>query len=202
MDATSRSPSNQEGDKLVAATASATGTVGRVAAAYMASLPACALLQHEPTVSRPPCSRCPYGETRPGKLLDCWHKICRDCLPLAIEDDGRIKCHMCWKVTPCTPPGWGHDQLLVDDAMFDRVHRELTVKLPAPVDGEAKKPGQTQGEPQSLSPGIREYQSSYFCPLHCWRPITNYCQTCQEVLCDLCIGSSIATLPDLPLVRP
>ena len=155
MDATSQFSTNREGNKLVAATVSATGTVGRAAAFYMGSLPACALLQHEPTVCRHPCSRCPDGETRPGKLLHCLHKICRDCLSMAIDDHSRIKCHVCSRFTPFNSPEWWHDQLLIDDARFDRVHRERTVKLPAPVDGEAKKPGQSQGEAESLSPGIQ-----------------------------------------------
>ena len=70
---------------------------------------------------RPPCVFCEDGVERAGKLLKCLHKVCNDCLPASVQEDGRTRCAKCRRPTPCPPPGRNHKQMLVDDSMFDSV---------------------------------------------------------------------------------
>eukprot|EP00117_Sycon_ciliatum_P002976 scpid50344/ scgid7965/ len=68
---------------------------------------------------RPTCVFCLDESQKAGKLLNCLHKICDECLPASVQPDGRIHCAKCRRTTPRPPPGRNHEQLLVDDSMFD-----------------------------------------------------------------------------------
>eukprot|EP00117_Sycon_ciliatum_P023052 scpid105823/ scgid19703/ len=70
---------------------------------------------------RPPCVFCQDGFKKAGKILKCLHKICMECLPASVQEDGRIRCAKCRRTTACPPPGRCHEDLLVDDSMFDKV---------------------------------------------------------------------------------
>ncbi|XP_065194571.1 uncharacterized protein LOC135825866 [Sycon ciliatum] len=153
---------------------------------------------------RPTCVFCADGGGKAGKLLKCLHKICFDCLPGSVEKDGRIRCAKCRRTTPCPPPGRRHEQLLVDDSMFDSVPNKSTGTkqsdakdhdLQIVLDDRMNSP---EVQPESRSADVDRstvaradnqtphHGRVYFCPCHGKMEMRYYCTLCREVLCECC----------------
>ena len=156
---------------------------------------------------RPPCVFCRNGDGKAGKLLKCLHKICLDCLPDSVQQDGKIHCSKCRRYTPCPPPGRTHQQVLVDDSMFHTA--------PDSHDG-TKKTNETDNvlevfadENMNLSSIPQQPTSSFVvrstvvdaqgfhkqiphggrvhvCPYHSTMKLRYWCTRCREVLCERC----------------
>ena len=154
---------------------------------------------------RPPCVSCKNGAEKAGKLLRCLHKICLDCLPHSIQQDGRIRCSKCRRNTPCPPPGRNYQQVLVDDSMFLTVPDSHDGTTKAKVEDDNQ---QIVADESMDSPNIpQESKSSHlvhsavvdaqgfqiphpgrvhFCPYHMKMKLQYYCTLCREVLCETC----------------
>eukprot|EP00117_Sycon_ciliatum_P024180 scpid44402/ scgid20353/ Tripartite motif-containing protein 2; E3 ubiquitin-protein ligase TRIM2; Neural activity-related RING finger protein len=150
---------------------------------------------------RPPCVFCQDGFKKAGKILKCLHKICMECLPASVQEDGRIRCAKCRRTTACPPPGRCHEDLLVDDSMFDRIpssHEEAKVQdarcdddMSLFASGE-EAPG-TQALRSSSSDAVgcqkqkpRQCARSHLCPFHSGMEMRYFCTHCRQVLCEKC----------------
>eukprot|EP00117_Sycon_ciliatum_P045219 scpid44964/ scgid32526/ len=157
---------------------------------------------------RPECVFCLAEPRQPGKLLKCLHKICNDCLPASIQEDGKILCSKCRLVTPCPPPGLTHEQVLVDDFMFDRsqhgrgdesMQAETSDKdalsrgeghLTPP--GSVPHAGNSAAACRDLPKGERcQDHSCYkakvrYCRVHIKKELKHYCKRCREHICKVC----------------
>ena len=157
---------------------------------------------------RPSCVLCKDGAGKPGKFLKCLHKICLDCLTGSVEEDGRIRCSKCRRTTPCPPPGRNHQQVLVDDSLFDNVpdsqdgttktnakDKDLQMVADKSMDSSSIPQESTnvhvvvrspvldaQGIHQQISPQGRVH----VCPYHSTMELRYYCTRCREVLCETC----------------
>ena len=156
---------------------------------------------------RPPCVFCEDGEARAGKLLKCLHKVCNDCLPASVQEDGGIRCAKCRRLTPCPPPARSHGQVLVDDSMFDNAPiRSIGIKK-----ADAKDKGlqivvdeslntvsvrpESEGADVDRSTVLRAEGShkqiphhgrEHLCLYHTKMEMRYYCTHCREVLCEKC----------------
>ena len=156
---------------------------------------------------RPTCVFCLDESQKAGKLLNCLHKICDECLTASVQPDGRIHCAECRRFTPRPPPGRNHEQLLVDDSMFDNAPCYGEESAKAQVSGQDDPrvsdndvcTSMLQPEPKSThtdcnySIDIRGCQKDvpqvgrvHFCPFHSKMELRLYCNICREVLCESC----------------
>ena len=157
---------------------------------------------------RPPCVFCEDGAERAGKLLKCLHKVCNDCLPASVQEDGRIRCAKCRRPTPCPPPARSHEQFLVDDTMFNRAKdyaepkrsvashhdpRPSTVTNRNPVDIRQESSSSLDVhahahamDAQGMQNKILEHGRFHHCPVHGNMEMRYYCHKCREVLCETC----------------
>ena len=156
---------------------------------------------------RPLCVFCQDGAGKAGKLLKCLHKICLDCLPASVQQDGQIRCSKCRRSTPCPPPARNHEQVLVDDSMFDSVpeshdgtkkanEKDKVLEVFAdenmnpssipqqPTSSLVVRP--TEVDAQVFHKQIPHDGRVHFCPYHSTMKLRYYCTRCREVLCETC----------------
>eukprot|EP00117_Sycon_ciliatum_P026530 scpid103967/ scgid21757/ len=151
---------------------------------------------------RLPCVFCKDGAGKAGKLLKCLHKICLDCLPARTQQDGRIRCAKCRITTPRPPPVSSHEQLLVDDSMFERIPMshdrakkadekcddlqivapEIMKPFSAPSESTSSDvTHSTEVEGESHSKKTSHLGGVLFCPNHMEMEMRLYCTQCREV---------------------
>eukprot|EP00117_Sycon_ciliatum_P041478 scpid103570/ scgid30327/ len=155
---------------------------------------------------RLPCVFCKDGAGKAGKLLKCLHKICLDCLPGSVEEDGRIRCSKCRRTTPCPPPARNHQQVLVDDSMFENVlesragtteaiakDKDLQMVADESMDSSSIPQESTNIHVVVRSPALdargfpkkmSHQERVHFCPYHSTMKLRYYCTHCREVLCE------------------